>query len=54
MENTMSRSESLERLDWTVVFVAMCGVFLWQWLTPEHPVLRRPGVTGDHRPRRPQ
>ena len=50
----MSRGESLERLDWTVVFVAMCGVFLWQLLTPEHPALRLPGVTWGHRPRRPQ
>jgi hypothetical protein len=50
----MSRSEALERLDWTVVFVAMCGLFLWQLLTPEYRVLTLPGVTWDLRPRRPQ
>jgi len=50
----MSRGESFERLDWTVVFVAMCGVFLWHLLTPVYPVLRLSGVTWDHRPRGPQ
>lgn len=50
----MSRSEALERLDWTVVFVAMCSVFLWQLLTPERRGLRLPGVTWAHGPGRRQ
>jgi hypothetical protein len=36
----MNRSKALSWLDSAVVFAAMCGAFIWQWLTPEYRVLK--------------
>lgn len=38
-EDTMKRFSALRWFDSAFVFVAMCGVFMWQWLTPEYRVL---------------
>ena len=35
----MNRSKALSWLDSAVVFAAMCGALIWQWLTPEYRVL---------------
>lgn len=48
----MKRVQALKWLDSAFVFVAMCGVFLWQLLAPEYNVLVPVRATSTRRLRR--
>jgi hypothetical protein len=48
----MKRFEAPRWLDSAFVFLAMCGVFLWQLLTPEYNVLVPVRATSARRLRR--
>ncbi len=49
----MERFIALRWLDWTFVFMVLCAVFVWQFLTPEQTALRPVRTKSGRRSRRP-
>lgn len=48
----MERFTALRWLDLAFVFLAMCGVFIWQFLAPEERVLQPVRAASGRRSRR--